>query len=170
MLCLHIVALNIDFSSFDMLGFLRGPHVERQIWQDNISTRIPMKRLKIFWYLDVHSGCYHLESWLSVNTGLELIVFSKNRHRENSILSCKWRIGNSRPQMKTDFPLIFRLGLPAKQLLEELLRFNQYLIIIAFVQLTFLWKQTRWPLNKRQDNGWISYIYYGFPLILKSIF
>lgn len=52
----------------------KGPHVERQIWQNNISTRIPVKRLKIFWYLDVQSGCDHLESWLSINTGLELIV------------------------------------------------------------------------------------------------
>lgn len=40
--------------------------------------------------------------------------------------------------MKMDFPLIFQLVSPAKQLSEELLRFNQYLIIIAFVQLTLL--------------------------------
>lgn len=49
-------------------------------------------------------------------------------------------MGDARSQMKTDFPLIFQLLSPAKQPLQELLRFNQYLIIIAFVQPTFLLK------------------------------
>lgn len=66
--------------------------------------------------------------------------------------------------MKTDFPLIFRLVSPAKQLPEELLRCNQHLIMLAFVQPTFFlfFKPTHWPLNKRQDDGWISYIDQGF--------
>lgn len=68
--------------------------------------------------------------------------------------------------MKTDFPLIFKVVSPAKQLLQKLLRFNQYLIIIEFIK----GKQTCYSLNERQDNRWISYICYGFNLIFRNIF
>ena len=116
----------------------KGPNVERQIWQNNISTRIPVKRLKIFLVFGRPVRMWPLGIMTVYKHKLRIDCFSKNRHRENSILSCKWRTGNARPQMKTDFPLIFQLVSPAKQLSEELLRFNQYLIIIAFVQLTLL--------------------------------
>lgn len=108
LLCLHSAALNADSSPWHAQAASKGPHVERQIWQNNISTRIPVKRLKIFWYLDVQSGCDHLESWLSINTGLQLIVslrigtekivyYLANEELEMPDLKWRW------------FPLIFQL-------------------------------------------------------------
>lgn len=55
---------------------------------------------------------------------------------------------------------------PAKQHLQELLRFNQYLIIIEFVQLAFknlvLWMKGR-------VNRWVSYVFYDFNTILRIL-
>lgn len=106
--CMHMVALSIDFSPFEMLVFLRG-----LMWEGGLDRVIylleflwkDLKRSAIWTFgQDVttwHHGCL-------INTGLELIVFSKNRRRENGILSCKWRMGLARSPMKTDFPLIFQ--------------------------------------------------------------